>query len=421
MKAKKYYTATYGCQMNVYDTAVLSDMLNKKGYSKTNEIKSADIIIINGCSVREHAVQRALGFVESIKNGLNEDAKLFITGCLASSLRRIPEHADALIGPNSYRRIFDAVENSGFSDYSHSDEISDYTEFVPDTGITAYATIMKGCNNFCSYCIVPYLRGKESSFSPESIFRQLRISSVNSEEILLLGQNVNSYRYGETDFPKLLEMTALSFPDKRIRYMTSHPKDLSERLIDVMAEYGNICNGIHLPVQSGSDRILKMMKRNYTYKSYMKIVQYAKKRLKNPFITTDIMVGFPTETEADFNDTLSLVREASFDDAFTYRYSRRPFTCAALYDDTDDVIKAERLNLLIEEVSSIKIENAKSQINKRAEVLIERRSKKSQTDFLGRDEGGRSVIVRGEASIRERVSVIITGISGITLIGEREA
>jgi len=231
---------------------------------------------------------------------------------------------------------------------------------------------------------------------------------------------VNSYLYEGVDFPKLLEMASEKFPEMRIRYMTSHPKDFSFRLVDVMAEHKNICNSIHLPVQAGSDRVLKMMKRHYNIKDYKNKIEYARKKLSNAVFTSDIMVGFPGETDDEFKCTVKLVKDVMFDDAFTYKYSRRPFSAASYYEEVSDDVKSERLNLLIETVSSVKIKKVMEQIGRNTEVIIERKSKKSESDQLGRDDGGRSVIVKGNAFIGERVNVKITGVSGVTLIGERE-
>ncbi len=414
----KYFIATYGCQMNIYDSEVISSLMISAGHEKADNISEADIIFINGCSVREHAYVRATGFAETIKSRMKTGARLYITGCLAVSMKHIPKHVSGLISPVHYNELGQLLQSDAFTDLRDLTANGDYTHVNVNNRITLYVSIIKGCNNFCSYCIVPYLRGKEISFKPESILRQIE-GSINelTGEIILLGQNVNSYHYDEMNFPKLLAFIAEHFRDKRIRFLTSHPKDLSDELINTMAEHSNIMNAVHLPVQSGSDRILSIMNRGYTRDSYMGIIDKLRSAMPDITITTDIMTGFPHENDDDFNETMKLVEQVHFDDAFMYRYSSRPFTLSSYMDEPEEDVKLSRLKHLIKVQNSIKMRKMQQLIGQELSVLIERKSKKSDNDMIGRDEGDRMIVIRNNCSIGSTVKAVIQEIAGNTPIG----
>ncbi len=392
----KFFIATYGCQMNKYDSNVIRDYMSMTNHSEAYTISDADIIFVNGCSVREHAEKRAIGFVNSMKSQIRKNARIYITGCLATALKEFPKHINGLIGTTHYDKIVDIINIDGFVDMRGTEGEGDYTNARIKNNVNLFISIMKGCNNFCSYCIVPYLRGKERSFSPEGIFKQIESSiNTNTGEILLLGQNVNSYNYRGKRFPELLGEIADIFKNYRIRFITSHPKNFGESLIKVISDNKNIMNSVHLPFQSGSDKILKMMNRGYLQKDYLNKIYMLKQIIPDISITTDVMTGFPFETEHDFNDTMNVISEVRFDDAFMYKFSKRNYSLAGFMNDADENIKLRRLKHLIKIQNSIKIEKMATLKGKTVKVLIERKSKKSKNDCIGRDEGDRMIIIKG--------------------------
>ena len=403
----KYYLETYGCEMNDYDSALVESLLTEHGMTLSADKASADILLINTCSVRRHAEQRVLSLLSQYRK-LKEDnprMKIVLLGCMGSRLgdellNRFP-HLDLVVGPDGYRKLPDLLNGGDFHRlaWMGDDSSETYDGILPCAGsVTAGVAVARGCDNYCSYCIVPYVRGRERSRPPESIFSEMRrLAESGVREVTLLGQNVNSYRYGDYDFPRLLREAGEVEGIERLRFLTSHPKDLSERLLRAMADCAKIAPHLHLPIQSGSDRILTLMNRNYTGKRFLDLVNKAREIIPDISITTDIIAGFPTETEEDFQRTLELVRQVRFDSAFTYRYSVREGTAAAeLPDDVPEDIKIERLERLIVLVRKIAAENLFQLAGKTCAVLIERESRKTAEDWMGRTEHNRIAVLSRE-------------------------
>ncbi|HHS13492.1 MAG TPA: tRNA (N6-isopentenyl adenosine(37)-C2)-methylthiotransferase MiaB [bacterium] len=392
----RFFIETYGCQMNKYDSELISRILIDHGYTQASNADEADILIINTCSVREHAEQRVLGRIGVMAawKRLNEKRRLIITGCMAQRLGEtliaIP-HVDGVAGPDQYR-LLPGLVNSKLTltqaRMLRQTHTEDYSDIKPnrETGISGWVAISRGCNNFCSYCIVPYVRGRERSRPFNGILDEVRnMANSGFQEVTLLGQNVNTYRDGATDFPRLLTEIAEKTNIKRIRFMTSHPRDLSLELLEVMGAYDSICPHIHLPVQAGSDSVLERMNRGYTRNHYLYLVEAARKRIPNAALTTDVMVGFPGETEKDFLETVNLMETVRFDDAFTYRYSSRPGTKAAeMAGQVEENEKSRRLQYLINIQRRITLQKRKSMIGSVVEVLPEISSKYSTREWMGR-------------------------------------
>lgn len=415
----KFFIATYGCQMNKYDSQIIESVMQSAGHERIKGIEQADIVFVNGCSVREHAQTRAMGFVSTIKSKIKKGAYVYITGCISRSIEKYPSYIKGLISPVHYDKLPGIINRGGFIDLRDLEADGNYAHLQVGNRITLFTSVIKGCNNFCSYCIVPYLRGMEVSFAPETILRQIEMSINDmTGEIVLLGQNVNSYHYNEMDFPSLLGMIASQFHDKRIRFLTSHPKDLSDRLIETMAQHDNIMKALHLPFQSGSDRILKYMHREYTRNHYMGIIEKLRKAMPDIALTTDIMVGFPQEEERDFEDTMNVIKSVRFDDAFMYRYSRRRFTLASFMAEPSEDIKLQRLKHLIKTQNSIKMEKMKDLLGRDVQILVERQSKQSPMHVIGRDQGDRMIVLRSKHQPGDTVSARIIDIAGNTPIAE---
>ena len=425
----KVHISTYGCQMNKYDSQLIAKLLNDGGYTLTEELnEDSDAVIINTCSVREHAENRVLSNINQIAKikSKNPDFKIIVAGCMAErlgdNLKIINKNVDAVFPPNTYRDLDRYLSSgNGYSGFS-CDPLETYNEItpVPDNRVTAFVAIMRGCNNYCSYCIVPYVRGPERSRPADDVIDETKmLVDMGYREITFLGQNVNSYKYGNVDFAGLLEKASLVKGLERIRFLTSHPKDISENLIDIIAEKGNIANQIHLPLQSGSNAVLERMNRNYTREHYLDIVEKARKKIKDLFISTDIISGFPGETEKDHKDTVDIVKNVVFESAFTYKYSPRKGTKAYNYsDDVPEKIKVKRLN----EISSLQREISKALydelVGSRQKIIIENKSKKNETEFMGRTDGGIVAIVPGKDNgiqVGDVVNVLIKGVSGQTL------
>jgi len=424
----KYFIETWGCQMNEEDSEKLSGMLKSLGYIRTNKKEEASIIIFNTCCVRENAELKVYGNLGALKNlkQKNPDIIIAVCGCMmqqegiANNIIKKYPFVDIIFGThNSYK----------FPEYLNiTNKEEGIIEGIPidrESNIKAFVTIMYGCNNFCTYCIVPYVRGRERSRKPENIEAEIKdLVSNGYKEITLLGQNVNSYGKGLTEdinFAKLLKRINNIDGLERIRFMTSHPKDLSEELIETIAQCNKVCEHIHLPVQSGSSNILKKMNRQYDRKQYLDLVKKIKKSIPNISLTTDIIVGFPGETEKDFEETLSLVKEVEFDSAFTFIYSKRKGTPAYDMDNqVDDEIKHERFNRLIEVVNEISYKNNKSYYGKVVEVLVEGRSKNDINKLTGRTRTGKLVNFTGSFdSIGKLVNVKITEPLSFSLNGEQ--
>ncbi len=431
---KTFHIETYGCQMNVYDSACISSLLIGAGMAKAESSEQADAVIINSCAVRGHAEERVLGRVGELK-GLktnNPGLKLILCGCVAQEqgktlLERF-KHLDAVIGtknqaelPSVLAQLFAEDLQMCRNDMSYSPE---ETGLVPDfkNQVTAQLAVMRGCNNHCSYCIVPYVRGPESSRPAPAVIGDMEnLARQGIKEITLVGQNVNSYNWQEMDFPKLLLQACRVEGIERIRFITSHPKDLSDELIAKMAEQPKVCKHLHLPLQAGSDRILALMNRRYTLAHFLSLVNQARKAMPKLVLTTDIIAGFPGETEGEFQETLEAVQKIRFDAAFTYKYSERPGTMACGLDGSiPEPEKLERLDRLIKLQQQITIESNRADIGKSFEVLVEKESKRSQGQFLGRTGGNKTVAVNSGRELKpgQLVKVKIEKATQATLIGE---
>ncbi|NLZ49041.1 MAG: tRNA (N6-isopentenyl adenosine(37)-C2)-methylthiotransferase MiaB [Clostridiales bacterium] len=433
-----YYIETWGCQMNEEDSEKLSGMLKNIGYSKTDSKDKADIIIFNTCAVRENAELKVYGNLGALKK-LKEkkpDLIIAICGCMmqqkgmAENIIKKYPFVDIIFGThNSYKfpEYLNRVKQEGKSVIEVLDKEEGIVEGIPvdrKSDIKAFVTITYGCNNFCTYCIVPYVRGRERSRQPEEIIKEIKsLVAQGYKEVTLLGQNVNSYGKGlegDVNFAKLLRMVNEIEGLERIRFMSSHPKDLTMEVIQAIKDCDKVCNQIHLPVQSGSTRILKKMNRSYNREQYLELVRNIKKEIPNVAITTDIIVGFPGETEEDFQDTLDLVKEVEYDSAFTFIYSRRKYTPAdRMEDQIDDAVKHERFNRLVQVVNEISAKKNKEYQDKIVKVLVEGKSKNDDSKLTGRTETGKLVNFIGkEDSIGKIIEVKITEALTFSLNGE---
>lgn len=433
LEGKKYHIVTYGCQMNAHDSEKIAGMLERMGMCQAAERDEADLVLYNTCCVRENAERRALGNVGWLKELKNVKPELMIVVCgcmvqqqgMAQKLMKRYPFVDIAIGTHDLAALPDMLR--GLLDgRGHALKVSDIDGIVVEglpvkrtNPYHAYVTIMYGCNNFCSYCIVPYVRGRERSRLPEDILsevRQLKESGV--KEIMLLGQNVNSYAGGGMDFAQLLsEVDKIGI--ERVRFMTSHPKDLSDALIDVMANSRHICRQLHLPVQHGSDRILDAMNRRYTYEHYMELVGKLRAAMPDIGLSTDLIVGFPGETDEDFRRTIELVKNVRYDSAYTFIYSPRQGTVAAdMPDQVPDEVARERIHELIAVQEQITSEVYSAQVGRRERVLVEGVSARRDTEITGRTERGITVNFAGDAAmIGSTVDVEITGAGHNTLKG----
>jgi len=418
VKRETFKIVTYGCEMNDYDSEVITSILKSDGYEEVFDIEDAKIVVVNGCSVRDHAEKRALGFIQSLK-GKKDGKRFIIAGCLAKSLENENIFLDeSFIVSTEYKKLPELLKQNNFKKFEISSE-GNYSDILRNTDFTLNIPIMKGCNNFCSYCTVPYLRGEEVSFSVDDIIENIK-RNINEKtgEIMLLGQNVNSYSYDSYDFVRVLERVAKEFKELRVRFLTSHPKDFSPDIVKLMAEYENLCPHLHLPVQTGSDKLLKLLHRDYTVKDYLEKVEISRKIVEDISITTDIMVGLPYEGEEDFKETLKLVMDIQFDDAFMYKFSKRKNTLAYYMDGCDKKVSSSRLKKLIDLQRSVKEKKLKELVGREVEVIVEKVSKKSKNEFYGRDRHNRSVVVNGEnITIKDKVIVRIVKIKGITPYG----
>jgi tRNA-2-methylthio-N6-dimethylallyladenosine synthase len=433
---KKLLIETYGCQMNVADSEVVASVMGMAGYEVCEQLEDADAIFLNTCSVRDNAEQKILSrldFLHSQQKKRGNDHKLIIgvIGCMAERVKEqlIEEYGvDLVAGPDSYMSLPDLIAQVECGHKAMNVELSlteTYSDVIPQrlhTGhIGGFVSIMRGCNNFCHYCIVPYTRGRERSRDVESIIKEcLDLQERNFKEVTLLGQNVNSYKYGETDFPTLLRMVARSVPNMRVRFTTSHPKDMSDETLRVIAEEPNVCKHIHLPVQSGSNRILKLMNRKYTREWYLDRVEAIRRIVPECAITTDIFAGYCSETEEDHQESLSLMRICRYDSSFMFKYSERPGTYASkhLPDDISEEVKIRRLNELIALQNELSAECNKDCVGKEYDVLLEGVSKRSREQLFGRTEQNKVVIIdRGNHRIGQTVRVKITESSSATLKG----
>ena len=423
---------TYGCQMNVADSELLEGILHLEGYSPTGEMNKADAIFVNTCAIRDHAehkVHSRLGIFNKVKRE-NPGVIIGVLGCMAQNLKEDllvnKPYVDIILGPDAYRRLPNYLRRNEKKNHIVDTKLSRfevYDDLFPSRkqGINAWVSIMRGCDKFCTFCIVPFTRGRERSRSIHSII--VEVSQAVSDgfvEITLLGQNVNSYQYELIRFPQLLEAVAAVDGVQRIRYTSPHPQDVTEELLEVMESHDTICNSIHFPIQSGSDRILKRMNRTYTKDHFLRQVDMMREKIPHIGISTDIIVGFPGETEADFQETLDVMKIVRFDSAFTFKYSSRPFTKAIEYQDQiSEKIKQDRLERLIQLQKEYSLANNKKIIGSVQSVLIEKESKKSSTHWAGRTDSNKWVIFPKEnAEIKGSVPVQILDTSGISLKGQ---
>ena len=428
-----YYIETYGCQMNVSDSELVSSELEKIGYTSSDKIETADLILLNTCSIRGKAEETVHNRLDSLHYLKKNNPKLLIgvIGCMAQNLKNellsSKPYIDIILGPDSYRKISDIIfDRNNQIDHIVDTKLSKYEVYenmFPSrkSGVNAWVSIMRGCDKFCTFCIVPFTRGRERSRTIDSIVEEINLA-VNQGfvEITLLGQNVNSYKTPSGDFPILLERVANIKGVKRIRYTSPHPKDINVDLLKVMKKYENICNNIHLPLQSGSTEILRTMNRTYTKEEFLNLVNIIKEYLPSCSISTDIIVGFPGESDYDFNETLEVVKKVEFDFSYMFKYSSRPGTKAAQFtNQIDEDIKQRRLEQLIELQNSIRLKVNKSKIGKVEKVLIEKNSKKSDLFWSGRTDGNIwAVIKKTDEKIKDIVDVLITDAKGVTLFGE---
>lgn len=446
---KKLYIETYGCQMNVADSEVVASVMQMAGYETTDKIDEADAVFLNTCSVRDNAEQKIYHRLEALcalrrQRASDQPLPLIIgvLGCMAERVKQeLLEHhgVDVVAGPDAYLALPDLVAQAEMGHKAINIELSTvetYRDVVPQRiglghKIGGYVSIMRGCNNFCHYCIVPYTRGRERSRDVESILREVRdLRDRGFRELTLLGQNVNSYKVigtsglneeSATNFPQLLRLVAEEAPQMRIRFTTSHPKDMSDETLQVIAEMPNVCRHIHLPVQSGSNRILELMNRKYTREWYLDRVAAIRRIIPDCGLSTDIFVGYHSETEEDYQQSLSLMREISYDSAFMFKYSERPGTYASrhLPDNVPEEVKLRRLNELISLQTEISAEQNKKDEGREFDVLVEGFSKRSRERLCGRTEQNKMVVFdRGGHHIGETVRVRITGSTSATLMGE---
>lgn len=452
---KKLFIETYGCQMNVADSEVVASVMKMAGYKLCESVDEADAVFLNTCSVRDNAEQKVLNRLDTL-HAMTRKGRRMIIGVLGCMAERVKEdllenhHADLVAGPDAYLTLPDLIAQAETGHKAMNIELSTtetYRDVMPQRicgpHVGGFVSIMRGCNNFCHYCIVPYTRGRERSRDVESILREVRdLHEHGYKEVTLLGQNVNSYlgelksknekvnsegNDGKADdksekvaFPALLRMVAEAVPDMRIRFTTSHPKDMSDDTLRVIAEMPNICHHIHLPVQSGSDRILKLMNRKYTREWYMDRVRAIRRIIPDCAISTDIFVGYHSETEEDHQMSLSLMREVGYDSAFMFKYSERPGTYASkhLPDDVSEEVKLRRLAEMIELQTKLSAESNAKDVGKEFDVLIEGFSKRSREQLFGRTGQNKVVVFdKGNCHIGQTVRVRITDSSSATLKG----
>ena len=433
-EGRKLFIETYGCQMNAGDSEIVVSIMQEEGYRYTENIDEADIVLINTCSIRDNAEQRIWGRLSAMRQLKKRKPSLIvgIIGCMAERLReQLIEKGtgvDIVAGPDTYRTLPQLVRTAEGGNKGINVELSKeetYAEIAPvrldRNGVSAFIAIMRGCNNYCAYCVVPYTRGIERSRDPQTIVAEARALFENGyREVTLLGQNVNSYSYGEVGFPELMAMVAQISPLLRVRFATSHPKDISDRLLEVMAGYDNICKAIHLPAQSGSNEMLKKMNRKYTREWYLERIAAIKRYMPDCAITTDLIAGFCGETLEDHSATLSLMREVGYASAFMFKYSERPGTFSARHfeDDIADDEKTRRLNEIIALQNQLSIESNEAEVGKVRQVLVEGTSKRSDEQLCGRTSQNKMVVFdRGNHKAGDYVMVKITGCSSATLFG----
>ena len=440
--SKKLFIETYGCQMNVADSEVVASVMKMAGYDTTDTLDAADAIFINTCSIRDNAEQKIFSRLNQL-NALRRNRKrrliVVIIGCMAERLKEVlinEYDVDIVAGPDSYLELPNLIASAEAGEKAIETTLSTtetYRDIIPQrisgNKVSGYISIMRGCNNFCTYCIVPYTRGRERSREPESILNELRdLQNKGFKEVILLGQNVNSYLFkpadgGEpVDMAALLALVAEAAPEMRVRFTTSNPEDLSDEIIATMASHANICNHIHLPVQSGSNKILKLMNRKYTREWYLDRIAKIREAMPDCGISSDMFTGFHNETEEDFEETLSLMREVGFDSSFMFKYSERPGTFAAkhLPDNVSEEVKIDRLNRMIALQNELSLCSNRNDVGKTFEVLVEGYSKRSKDDMFGRTQQNKVIVFpAGDTKVGDRVMCVVEKATSATLIGHR--
>ena len=440
--SKKLFIETYGCQMNVADSEVVASVMKMAGYDTTDTLDAADAIFINTCSIRDNAEQKIFSRLNQL-NALRRNRKrrliVGVIGCMAERLKEVlinEYDVDIVAGPDSYLELPNLIASAEAGEKAIETTLSTtetYRDIIPQrisgNKVSGYISIMRGCNNFCTYCIVPYTRGRERSREPESILNELRdLQNKGFKEVILLGQNVNSYLFkpadgGEpVDMAALLALVAEAAPEMRVRFTTSNPEDLSDEIIATMASHANICNHIHLPVQSGSNKILKLMNRKYTREWYLDRIAKIREAMPDCGISSDMFTGFHNETEEDFEETLSLMREVGFDSSFMFKYSERPGTFAAkhLPDNVSEEVKIDRLNRMIALQNELSLCSNRNDVGKTFEVLVEGYSKRSKDDMFGRTQQNKVIVFSaGDTKVGDRVMCVVEKATSATLIGHR--
>ena len=440
--SKKLFIETYGCQMNVADSEVVASVMKMAGYDTTDMLDAADAIFINTCSIRDNAEQKIFSRLNQL-NALRRNRKrrliVGVIGCMAERLKEVlinEYDVDIVAGPDSYLELPNLIASAEAGEKAIETTLSTtetYRDIIPQrisgNKVSGYISIMRGCNNFCTYCIVPYTRGRERSREPESILNELRdLQNKGFKEVILLGQNVNSYLFkpadgGEpVDMAALLALVAEAAPEMRVRFTTSNPEDLSDEIIATMASHANICNHIHLPVQSGSNKILKLMNRKYTREWYLDRIAKIREAMPDCGISSDMFTGFHNETEEDFEETLSLMREVGFDSSFMFKYSERPGTFAAkhLPDNVSEEVKIDRLNHMIALQNELSLCSNRNDVGKTFEVLVEGYSKRSKDDMFGRTQQNKVIVFpAGDTKVGDRVMCVVEKATSATLIGHR--
>jgi tRNA-2-methylthio-N6-dimethylallyladenosine synthase len=431
--SRKLYVETYGCQMNFADTEIVNGIMGNHGYTITDDIEDSSVILVNTCSIREHAEAKVLQRLTELKKYKKNNPGMVIglIGCMAERFKRDlvkkTKVVDLVVGPDEYRKVPELIENiidTGEKGIAvRLSKVETYDDIVPlrKEGISAWLSIMRGCDKFCSFCVVPYTRGRERSRPLEGVVAEVaQLWRDGFKEVTLLGQNVNSYASDGNDFADLLRECAIAVPEIRIRFTTSHPQDIYMKLIETIAKYDNLCNYIHLPVQSGSNRVLDLMKRSYTIEHYMRIIENIKKIIPDVSLSTDIITGFCTETDEDHGMTLDIMDEVKYDGAYMFKYSPREKTKAwEMKDDVDDETKTSRLMDIVELQRVISHGKNSGLIGNKYDIVIESVSKKSDSMLTGRTDGNKSVIIpKNGTTIGEKVTVKILKANSATLFGE---
>ena len=431
---KKFYIETYGCQMNVADSELVVKILEEEGWEKTDDYKQANLLLVNTCAVREKAEQRVRGRLGLFKTWKKEnpDIKVGLLGCMGQRLKeKLLEQEpvlDFVAGPDTYRRlpiILDKVQKGERLVDVKLDKNETYDDILPerlDNGISGFISITRGCDNMCAFCVVPFTRGRERSMSPDTILKQVeKLVEDGYKEVTLLGQNVDKYLYQDTDFADLLEMVAKVSPELRVRFVTSYPQHMKDKVLHVMARYPNIARYIHLPVQSGSNRMLELMKRGYTREWYLDRIKAIREIVPDCAISTDVIAGFCGETEEDHKQTLDLMEQVGFDYAYMFKYSERPNTFAARNydDDVPEETKIRRLNEIIELQNRLSYQSNQRDKGKTFEVLVEGTSRRSEKQLYGRNSQNKVIIFEGDKSlIGQYVDVEVYDFTQATLLGK---